>query len=95
MLSEGGGYAVFDDRDDSAGDPGNIYGDGDEAADIFDAIEDGFIDAAGSSAAIVTNGDAAMCLTIKVFKRAPPLRLTGSPAGTMWSRWASPAAAAA
>ncbi len=77
MLPEGGGYAVFDDRDDSAGDPGNIYGDGDEVADIFDAAEDGFIDVVGSSAAIVTNGDAAMCLTVKVFNRAPPLRLTG------------------
>ncbi|MFC7593435.1 hypothetical protein ACFQYP_64315 [Nonomuraea antimicrobica] len=77
MLSEGGGYAVFDDRDDSAGVPEDIYGGGDETADIFDAVEDGFIDVVGSSAAIVTNGDAAMCLTVKVFNRAPPLRLTG------------------
>ncbi|MFI7705463.1 hypothetical protein [Nonomuraea sp. NPDC049480] len=75
MLFEGGGYAVFDDRDDSAGDPGDIYGDD---ADIFDAIEDGFIDAAGSSAAIVTfEENAAMCLTVKAFDSAPPLRLTG------------------
>ncbi|MFC7582342.1 hypothetical protein ACFQYP_00010 [Nonomuraea antimicrobica] len=44
MLSEGGGYAVFDDRDDSAGVPEDIYGGGDETADIFDAVEDGFID---------------------------------------------------
>ncbi|MEV4017336.1 hypothetical protein AB0J35_43270 [Nonomuraea angiospora] len=78
MLSEGGGYAVFDDRDDSAGDPGDIYGGDGEAADIFDAIEDGFIDAAGSSAAIVTyQENAAMCLTVKAFDSAPPLRLTG------------------
>ncbi|GAA3577310.1 hypothetical protein GCM10022419_068160 [Nonomuraea rosea] len=78
MLSEGGGYAVFDDRDDSGGDPGDIYGDGDDVADIFDAVEDGFIDAAGSSAAIVTYGEnAPMCLTVKAFDRAPPLRLTG------------------
>ncbi|MFF4414425.1 hypothetical protein ACFYY8_18005 [Streptosporangium sp. NPDC001559] len=77
MLPEGGGYAVFDDRDDGAGDPGDIYGDGDEVADIFDAVEDGFIDVVGSSAAIVTSGDATMCLTVKVFDRAPPLRLTG------------------
>lgn len=78
MLSEGGGYAVFDDRDDSAGDPGDIYGSDGEAADIFDAVEDGFIDAAGSGAAIVTHEEnAAMCLTVKAFDRAPPLRLTG------------------
>ncbi|MGW6500663.1 hypothetical protein [Nonomuraea angiospora] len=78
MLSEGGGYAVFDDRDDSAGDPGDIYGGDREAADIFDAVEDGFIDAAGSSAAILTYAEnSAICLTVKVFDRAPPLRLTG------------------
>ncbi|MER7209213.1 hypothetical protein ABT340_19300 [Streptosporangium sp. NPDC000239] len=77
MLPEGGGYAVFDDRDDSAGGPGDIYGDGDEVADIFDAVEDGFVDVVGSSAAIVTRGDSAMCLTVKAFDRAPPLRLTG------------------
>ncbi|MEU9836296.1 hypothetical protein AB0D67_32575 [Streptosporangium sp. NPDC048047] len=69
MLFEGGGYTVFDDRDDSAGG---------EAADIFDAIEDGFIDAAGSSAAIVTDEEnAPMCLTVKAFAGAPPLRLAG------------------
>ncbi|YCK37782.1 hypothetical protein ACNF49_28125 [Actinomadura sp. ATCC 39365] len=78
MLFEGGGYAVFDDRDDSAGDPGNIYDAGEEAADIFDAVEDGFIDAAGSGAAIVTaEENAPMCLTVKAFDRAPPLRLAG------------------
>ncbi|WP_344484963.1 hypothetical protein [Nonomuraea monospora] len=77
ILSEGGGYAVFDDRDDSVGDPGDIHGLGDEVADVFDAVEDGFIDVVGSSAAILTNGDTTMCLTVKAFNRAPPLRLTG------------------
>ncbi|MBB5783405.1 hypothetical protein [Nonomuraea jabiensis] len=78
MLFEGGGYAVFDDRDDSAGDPGDLYGDDGKAANIFDAIEDGFIDAAGSSAAIVTyEENSPMCLTVKVFDSAPPLRLAG------------------
>ncbi|MFF4196751.1 hypothetical protein [Nonomuraea sp. NPDC001831] len=78
MLFEGGGYAVFDDRDDSAGDPGDIFDSGEEAADVFDAAEDGFIDAAGSGAAIVTaEENAPMCLTVKAFDRAPPLRLAG------------------
>ncbi|MFI6180037.1 hypothetical protein ACIA8R_31160 [Nonomuraea sp. NPDC051191] len=78
MLSEGGGYAVFDDRDDSAGEPGDIYGGGREFADIFDAVEDGLIDAVGSGAAIVTaEENAAMCLTVKAFDSAPPLRLAG------------------
>ncbi|MEV4309203.1 hypothetical protein [Nonomuraea sp. NPDC049624] len=78
MLFEGGGYAVFDDRDDSAGDPGDIFDGGEEAADIFDAVQDGFIDAAGSGAAIVTaEENAPMCLTVKAFDRAPPLRLAG------------------
>jgi hypothetical protein len=77
MLSEGGGYAVFDEGDDSAGDPGNIYGDGDDVADIFDAGEDGFIDAVGGTAVIATSEENAMCLTVKAFDRAPPLRLTG------------------
>ncbi|MFI6920923.1 hypothetical protein ACIBIZ_13295 [Nonomuraea spiralis] len=78
MLSEGGGYAVYDDRDDSEGDPGDIYGGDGEAADIFDAVEDGFIDAVGSGAAIVTSEEnAPMCMTVKAFDRAPPLRLAG------------------
>ncbi|MCF6469386.1 hypothetical protein FAF44_13430 [Nonomuraea sp. MG754425] len=75
LLFEGGGYAVFDDRDDGVGGPGGVDG---ESADIFAAIEDGFIDAAGSSAAIVTDEEnAAMCLTVKAFGSAPPLRLAG------------------
>jgi hypothetical protein len=68
LLFEGGGYAVFDDRDHTEGAGG----------DIFKAIDDGFIDAAGSSAAITTGGEnAPMCLTVKAFAAAPPLRLNG------------------
>lgn len=68
LLFEGGGYAVFDDRDSTEGAGG----------DIFKAIDDGFIDAAGSSAAITTDGEnAPMCLTVKAFGAAPPLRLKG------------------
>ncbi|MEV0595796.1 hypothetical protein [Nonomuraea cavernae] len=67
-LFEGGGYAVFDDRDSTEGAGG----------DIFKAIDDGFIDAAGSSAAITTYGEnESMCLTVKAFGAAPPLRLKG------------------
>ncbi|MCG5215795.1 DUF3488 domain-containing protein [Streptosporangium sp. KLBMP 9127] len=68
LLFEGGGYAVLDDRDDTDGAGG----------DIFKAIDDGFIDAAGSSAAITTYGEnEPMCLTVKAFRAAPPLRLKG------------------
>ncbi|WP_089207269.1 hypothetical protein [Streptosporangium subroseum] len=68
LLFEGGGYAVFDDRDDTEGAGG----------DRFKAIDDGFIDAAGSSAAITTYGEnAPMCVTVKAFGAAPPLRLKG------------------
>ena len=68
LLFEGGGYAVFDDRDDTEGAGG----------DSFKAIDDGFIDAAGSSAAITTYGEnAPMCVTVKAFGAAPPLRLKG------------------
>ncbi|OUC96488.1 hypothetical protein CA984_14840 [Streptosporangium minutum] len=68
LLFEGGGYAVFDDRDHTEGAGG----------DIFKAIDDGFIDAGGSSAAITTDGEnAPMCLTVKAFGAAPPLRLNG------------------
>jgi hypothetical protein len=68
LLFEGGGYAVHDDRDSGEG-PGG---------DIFKAIDDGFIDAAGSSAAIMTYGEnEPMCVTVKAFGAAPPLRLKG------------------
>ncbi|MFB9527213.1 hypothetical protein [Nonomuraea roseola] len=68
LLFEGGGYAVYDDRDSTEG-PGG---------DIFKAIDDGFIDAAGSSAAITTDGEnEPMCITVKAFGAAPPLRLKG------------------
>ncbi|ACZ86846.1 hypothetical protein [Streptosporangium roseum] len=68
LLFEGGGYTVFDDRDSTEGAGG----------DIFKAIDDGFIDAAGSSAAITTYGEnEPMCLTVKAFGAAPPLRLKG------------------
>ncbi|MBG0816600.1 hypothetical protein [Planomonospora sp. ID82291] len=68
LLFEGGGYAVFDDRDHTEGASG----------DIFKAIDEGFIDAVGSSAAITTGGEnAPMCLTVKAFGAAPPLRLNG------------------
>ncbi|MER5321240.1 hypothetical protein [Streptosporangium roseum] len=68
LLFEGGGYTVFDDRDSTEGAGG----------DIVKAIDDGFIDAAGSSAAITTYGEnEPMCLTVKAFGAAPPLRLKG------------------
>ncbi|MFC7592706.1 hypothetical protein ACFQYP_60085 [Nonomuraea antimicrobica] len=68
QLFEGGGYHVYDDRDDTEG----------PAADMLRAIDDGFIDAAGSSAAITTYGEnEPMCLTVKAFGHAPPLRLKG------------------
>ncbi|MFG1873918.1 hypothetical protein ACGFIV_03665 [Sphaerisporangium sp. NPDC049003] len=67
-LFEGGGYGVHDARDSAEGAGG----------DIFAAIEDGFIDAAGSSVAITTYGEnEPMCLTVKAFGAAPPLRLKG------------------
>ncbi|MFI6908068.1 hypothetical protein ACIBKY_42875 [Nonomuraea sp. NPDC050394] len=68
LLFEGGGYAVFDDRDEVSG----------EGADFFRAAEDGFIEAVGTSASIMTfGGNEPMCLTVKAFKKAPPLRLKG------------------
>ncbi len=68
LLFEGGGYYISDGRDSVEG----------PAGDIFAAIDDGFIDAAGSSAAITTYGEnEAMCLTVKAFGTAPPLRLKG------------------
>ncbi|MEU8385717.1 hypothetical protein, partial [Streptosporangium sp. NPDC048865] len=68
LLFEGGGYLVHDDRDGVEG----------PAGDVFKAIDDGFVDAAGSSAAITTYGEnAPMCLTVKAFGAAPPLRLKG------------------
>ncbi|MFI6502614.1 hypothetical protein [Nonomuraea typhae] len=68
MLFEGGGYYLHDDRDH----------DGGPAADPSEAIDDGFIDAAGSSAAITTYGsNEPMCLTVKAYRAAPPLRLEG------------------
>ncbi|WP_283136213.1 hypothetical protein [Rhizohabitans arisaemae] len=68
LLFEGGGYDVLDDRDSTGG----------EGGDVFKAIDDGFIDAAGSSAAITTDGEnEPMCLTVKAFDAAPPLRLKG------------------
>ncbi|WP_440071633.1 hypothetical protein [Streptosporangium sp. OZ121] len=68
LLFEGGGYYISDDRDSVEG----------PAGDVFEAIDDGFIDAAGSSAAITTYGEnEAMCLTVKAFGTAPPLRLKG------------------
>ncbi|MFI9552146.1 hypothetical protein [Nonomuraea endophytica] len=67
-LFEGGGYYIFDDRDETEG-PGG---------DFFKAVDDGFIDAVGSSAAIMTFGEnGPMCLTLKAFSKAPPLRLKG------------------
>ncbi|UBU09441.1 hypothetical protein [Nonomuraea gerenzanensis] len=69
LLFEGGGYYVYDDRDGTDGDP---------YADMFEAIEDGFVHAAGGSAAITTFGEnEPMCMTVKAFRKAPPLRLKG------------------
>ncbi|WP_157245257.1 hypothetical protein [Nonomuraea typhae] len=68
LLFEGGGYDLYDDRD---------HGEG-PAADPFKAIDDGFIDAAGGSAAVTTYGtNEPMCLTVKAYRAAPPLRLAG------------------
>ncbi|MER7619789.1 hypothetical protein, partial [Nonomuraea wenchangensis] len=66
-LAEGGGYTVFDDRDETGDGP-----------DPYGVPEDGFIAVAGSGAVVATRADlATMCLTVKVFLAAPPLRLTG------------------
>ncbi|MEU6729526.1 hypothetical protein ABZ917_37990 [Nonomuraea wenchangensis] len=66
-LSEGGGYTVFDDRDETGDEP-----------DRFEVPEDGFIAVAGSGAVVATRADlATMCLTVKAFRAAPALRLTG------------------
>ncbi|MGC5013408.1 hypothetical protein ACLQ2R_21830 [Streptosporangium sp. DT93] len=68
LLFEGGGHHVFDDRDESEG-PGG---------DIDRAVDDGFVDAAGSSAVVMTDGEnAALCVTVKAFGATPPLRLRG------------------
>jgi hypothetical protein len=68
MLFEGGGYSVFDDRDDTAGDGGDAY----------DAAGDTFVGAAGSVVSVWTYGEnEPMCLTVKAFDAAPPLRLKG------------------
>ncbi|MFI6388638.1 hypothetical protein [Nonomuraea sp. NPDC050540] len=65
MLFEGGGYDVYDEIEAPGG-------------DFFKAVDDGFIDAVGSSAAITTFGEnEPMCLTLKAFGKAPPLRLKG------------------
>ncbi|WP_182904414.1 hypothetical protein [Microbispora sp. H13382] len=68
FLSEGGGYAVHDPEDTSA------QGEG-----VFSAaIDDGFVAAGGGTMAVMTYGEnQPMCLTVKAFASAPPLRLKG------------------
>ncbi|GAB3141130.1 hypothetical protein [Microbispora hainanensis] len=67
FLFEGGGYVVYD--PDGTGEGEDVVG---------AAIEDGFVAAAGSSAAVMTYGEnEPMCLTVKAFGSAPPLRLKG------------------
>ncbi|MGJ6967114.1 hypothetical protein ACSDR0_34885 [Streptosporangium sp. G11] len=66
LLSEGGGYHVYDFDDDSE----------DGAFEV--AVDDGFVGAVGSSAAVMTYGEnEPMCLTVKAFGSAPPPRLRG------------------
>ncbi|MGW5259582.1 hypothetical protein ACWEQG_01325 [Microbispora sp. NPDC004025] len=68
FLFEGGGYAVYDPEDTSA-----------EGEGVFDAaIDDGFVAAGGGTVAVMTYGEnQPMCLTVKAFDAAPPLRLRG------------------
>ncbi|MEN3536617.1 hypothetical protein AAH991_15995 [Microbispora sp. ZYX-F-249] len=68
FLFEGGGYGVYDPDDTT-----------EEGAGAFDAaVDDGFVAAAGSSVAVMTYGEnEPMCLTVKAFGSAPPLRLKG------------------
>ncbi|MGW0803908.1 hypothetical protein [Nonomuraea sp. NPDC002799] len=67
-LFEAGGYYVLDDRDESSH----------QGADVHAAIDDGFIDAAGSSAVVMTYGEnETICVTVKAFTTAPPRRLRG------------------
>ncbi|MEU6408506.1 hypothetical protein [Microbispora sp. NPDC046933] len=66
FLFEGGGYYVHD--------PGDTT----EGEDPYAAVDDGFLGAAGSSAVVMTYGEnEPMCLTVKAFGSAPPLRLKG------------------
>lgn len=67
FLFGGGGYGVYDPDDTSEGE------------DVFGAaIEDGFVAAGGGAAAVMTYGEnEPMCLTVKAFGSAPPLRLKG------------------
>ncbi|MFG2071836.1 hypothetical protein [Nonomuraea maritima] len=67
LLFEGGGYGVYDDRDDTA----------ESLGDLLVTVEDGIVDAAGSAAVVLTHTDRPMCLTVKAFRSAPPLRLKG------------------
>ncbi|GII85456.1 hypothetical protein Ssi03_34460 [Sphaerisporangium siamense] len=66
FLFEGGGYAVYDPE-------GEI---GEESWDA--ALDDGFVGAAGGAVTVMTESEnQPMCLTVKAFDSAPPLRLKG------------------
>ncbi|TQS29976.1 hypothetical protein [Microbispora sp. KK1-11] len=66
FLFEGGGYGVYDPEDTTQGE------------DPYASVDDGFLGAAGSSAVVMTYGEnEPMCLTVKAFGSAPPLRLKG------------------
>ncbi|WP_271215472.1 hypothetical protein [Streptosporangium carneum] len=66
FLFEGGGYGLHD-----FGDPTE-----DDAFDV--ALDDGFVGVSGSSAVVMTyRENEPICLTVKAFGSAPPLRLKG------------------
>ncbi|NRQ31562.1 hypothetical protein HII36_06855 [Nonomuraea sp. NN258] len=68
LFGDGISYYVFDDR--------ASYEEG-EHADVHAAFDDGLVHAEGTSAVVLTDEFSPICLTIKAFTAAPPLRLTG------------------
>ncbi|WP_181871123.1 hypothetical protein [Sphaerisporangium album] len=68
FLFEGGGYGVYDPDDTSE----------ETSEDASDkGQDDGFVHGAGGSVSVTTYGEGPMCLTVKGFESAPPLRLKG------------------
>ncbi|GII66990.1 hypothetical protein Skr01_70750 [Sphaerisporangium krabiense] len=66
FLFEGGGYGIYDPERES----------GRESVDA--ALDDGFVGAGGGAVTVMTESEnAPMCLTVKAFDSAPPLRLKG------------------
>ncbi|MEU7000107.1 hypothetical protein [Nonomuraea sp. NPDC046570] len=68
FLSESGGYYVYDDKSTAKSD---------DHADLESAFDDGLVHAAGTSAVVLTGEEYAICVTVKAFGAAPPLRLKG------------------